>query len=549
MSGRRPKSKNQQDGFRFKNLDNIGVAAAEGDIEFLNDCFVDIGDLEVLANCQDPRSIIVGRTGSGKTALLERLLATEDRAIPIRPESLALSYISNSTILNYIERLGVRLDIFFRLLWRHVFTVELIRRHFQILDEAAKNSFFESIKSLLSNKRHERTVAYIEKWGSRFWEETEYRIREVTTNLEDSVKNSVRANFPNISFTHTSSDNFSQEEKGEIVQRAQSVVNSVQIQELSDIIDMTDEMLADPQKRYYLVIDRLDEDWIEDRLRYRLIRALIETIKDFHRIQHAKIVVALRIDLIERVFRLTRDTGFQEEKYESLYLPITWTSSTLTEMLDSRVNRLVKRRYTSGSVSHKDILPNKINQKPPMEYILQRSMMRPRDVIMFFNACIKQAVNKAVISPDVLKVAEGEYSRNRLKSLADEWISDYPNLLFFAKVLRNRRKTFVAREISQEELEETCLSFCIEHHNPQKEDVLSTSARDVINVTSDYINFRTSLLKVLHSTGLIGIKVEATEKTRWATVGARSISTSEILEDSRISVHPMFWRSLGINTR
>jgi type IV secretory pathway VirB4 component len=99
MATVRSKSKNQQDGFRFKSLDNIGVAAAEDDTDFLHDCFVDIGDLAVLANCQDPRSIIVGRTGSGKTALLERLLRSEERAIQIRPESLALSYISNSTIL------------------------------------------------------------------------------------------------------------------------------------------------------------------------------------------------------------------------------------------------------------------------------------------------------------------------------------------------------------------------------------------------------------------------------------------------------------------
>ena len=369
MSTHSKKAKKRHDGFRFKSLDNIGVAAAEDDIEFLRDCFVDIGALEVLANCRDPRSIIVGRTGSGKTALIERLLGTQERAIAIRPESLALSYISNSTILNYIERLGVKLDIFFKLLWRHVFTVELIRKHFEIHDETAKNSFLDKIKLFLSDKKHERSIKYIEKWGSRFWEETEYRIREVTTNLEDNLKRSVKTKFPKLNFSRTSSDAFSKEEKGEIIQRAQTVVNSVQIRELSDIIDMTNEMLSDPQKRYYLVIDRLDEDWIEDRLRYRLIRALIETIKDFHRIQNAKIVVALRVDLVERVFRLTRDTGFQEEKYQSLYLPITWTRNALTTMLDYRVNRLVRRSFTKQSVSHRDILPNKINQQAPMEYI------------------------------------------------------------------------------------------------------------------------------------------------------------------------------------
>lgn len=549
MSNRRNTAKNRHDGFRFRSLDNVGVAAAEDDIEFLHECFVDMGSLHVLANCQDPRSIIVGRTGSGKTALIERLIETQDRAIRIRPESLALSYISNSTILSYIERLGVKLDIFFRLLWRHVFTVELIRKHFEILDETAKTSFVARIKSLLANKKHERALSYIEKWGSQFWEETEYRIREVTTNLENNVKNSVGVKFPNINFSGTSSGNLSLEERSEIVQRAQQVVNSVQIRELSDIIDMTNEMLSDPQKRYYLVIDSLDEDWIEDRLRYRLIRALIETVKDFHRIENAKIVVALRVDLLERVFKLTRDTGFQEEKYQSLYLPVTWTSRTLTTMLDSRVGKLIRRRFTKTDVTHKDILPNKIDRKPPMEYILERSLMRPRDVIMFFNSCINEAVNRPTISPETVKRAELEYSVNRLKSLADEWISDYPNLLFFSKILRNRKKTFLVMEITQDQIDEICLDYCIHAEPLQREDVLSTSARNLINVTSDYIHFRAVLIMILYSTGLVGLKVESTETVQWAVIGSRSVSLSEILENSRISVHPMFWRAFGINIR
>jgi len=47
--------------------------------------------------------------------------------IGIKPESLALNYISNSNILDFVLQLGVSLDIFFRLLWRHVFVVEVLR--------------------------------------------------------------------------------------------------------------------------------------------------------------------------------------------------------------------------------------------------------------------------------------------------------------------------------------------------------------------------------------------------------------------------------------
>ena len=74
--------------FRFRKLDNIGATDAEEDESFLQDCFVDIGDLQALHDMNSPRRIVVGRTGAGKSALLLRLAETEDRVIPVRPESL-----------------------------------------------------------------------------------------------------------------------------------------------------------------------------------------------------------------------------------------------------------------------------------------------------------------------------------------------------------------------------------------------------------------------------------------------------------------------------
>ena len=119
----------QSDTFRFRKHDIVGAADAEDDLDFLRSCFIDTGSLRVLKNCADPRRIVLGRTGSGKTALLKRLAEAEERVIEVHPESLSLGYISNSTILRFFSSLGVNLDIFFKLLWRHVFTVEILKHH------------------------------------------------------------------------------------------------------------------------------------------------------------------------------------------------------------------------------------------------------------------------------------------------------------------------------------------------------------------------------------------------------------------------------------
>ena len=106
--------------FVFRNNQIIGAAAAESDEYYLSKCFVDTGDLEILRNCEDPRNLLVGRTGIGKSALLSRLIDTEDHVIQISPESLSLSYIANSNVLKFFSETGVKMDIFYRLLWRHV---------------------------------------------------------------------------------------------------------------------------------------------------------------------------------------------------------------------------------------------------------------------------------------------------------------------------------------------------------------------------------------------------------------------------------------------
>ena len=184
--------------FRFRKLDSIGAADAEEDAPFLKECFVDIGDLYALKDFSDPRRIVVGRTGSGKTALLLQLKEMESHVIEVQPESLALAYISNSNILNFFTELGVRLDVFFKLLWRHVFAVEILKHHFHIQSEAEKASFLLKVKSIFKDKKDEKALEYLETWGKSFWQETEYRIKEVTSDDRRRVESNRQVANPRV---------------------------------------------------------------------------------------------------------------------------------------------------------------------------------------------------------------------------------------------------------------------------------------------------------------------------------------------------------------
>lgn len=540
--------------FKFRKLDSVGSPEASQDMDFLIDCFVDTGLLEVLLDCQDPRRILVGRTGSGKTALLQKAQDAGGHVRILPPEHLAVEYIANSTILQFVLSLGVKLDLFFRLLWRHALIVEFFKMHTAI-SETSTSGFLEMLRNLCDSRKRQnlkRVVDYMEHYSDQFWQETDRRIKDVTSKVEQDIRASIETggDWSPLQIGLEGGKSLTTEQREEISHRAQSVVNKIQMRELSEMMDLLDEVLDDPQQRFYVVIDRLDEDWVDDRLRYGLIRALLETVRDFHKVKHAKVVVALRLDLIDRVFSQTRDAGFQEEKYEGELLRLAWSRAELNEILDKRVNHLVRKRYAKHETVHaKDVLPRKIGDRAGVDYLIDHTLLRPRDVIHFFNTCIQHSAGQPVVTAKSLRAAEGEYSRTRLRALADEWYADYPNLLGCVKVmLTNRPVSFLLGDIESAEISDQCLS-AITSRLYSANDRIATAALDVAEGRLHPQEFLLQAVEMFYRVGILGLKLDPTQPAMWSIDGRRTISTSEIQRDTRVSVHQCFWRVLGIGER
>lgn len=545
--------------FKFRKADTIGAASAEDDIEFLKACFVETEDYEVLENKEDIRQIVLGRTGSGKSALFEHLKQKEeDRVISIDPQELALTYISNSSVIKYFSDLGVNLDPFYKLLWRHVLTVEVLRKHFELHANGKGGKLWDLLIEMFSNhtrrdKNARQAVEYLRRWGERFWEETEYRVKEIMSTMENELVSQTELDLRTKPFKIGASSegksSLSNEEKIEVVNRGQRVVSETQVQDLSKVRDLLEGVLSDRQKYYYILIDRLDENWVEEKLRYRLIMALLESVKEISRISNIKVLVAIRRDLIDRVFTLVREngTGFQEEKYQSLYLPLHWSPNKIIEILDKRINALVERRYqASKQVTHRDLLPKTINKIPIAKFISDRAQ-RPRDVISFFNKCIEAAEGRPKLSSDTLRRAEGEYSRQRLGALQDEWHTDYPGLLYFADILKNRSSSFSLSQVTYNDISELCLKSAIEH--PNDPGILREGARNVSYGVIDVNDFKRTLFMVFYRIGLIGLKLETFEKASWNDELGQGVSPSEIDDTTGVAVHTTYWRALGIKSR
>ncbi len=541
------KGNSSADEFCFTRHDEIGAAAAEEDSEFLAACYVDTGDLDVVLASDNPKRVIVGRTGAGKSALLSHIQKTEENVIVLSPHSLSLNYIANNNVIGFFEEAGVSLSVFYALLWRHILVVELLKSKFNITNENAQKDYTRHIRKILykKDKFKEMAVDYLEQWGNKFWLTTEERMHELTKKIESNLAASIKSTLPGIDLSANGAKNLTEEQKTQVIHIGKKVVSEIQIRELENIISVLGEdIFADKQQRYYVIIDGLDEEWVDERIKYSLIKALIDSVRRLKKIPAVKILLAMRKDLLEKVIHSSKDVGFQEEKYESLYLRLGWTKENLKDLVDKRIAFLVSRRYTKKPVGWDDVFPAHVDKEDTIDYLAERTLYRPRDMIAFMNICLHEAAGDNKITAHTIKMAEEKYSYDRLYSLATEWQIIFPELHEVAQMFYGMKNYFSVSDVNESWLEERYLE--IFDSISIKNGPLARMLEGLYGASANFSSVRSKLIRELHSVGLFGVKAGPSSSVNWTHKTGRPISQGQLKPSSQIFVHPMFHRALGI---
>lgn len=536
----------------FRRHDIIGCAAAEEDDAFLNTCFVDTGDLQSILEFSDPKRIVVGRTGAGKTALLTKAANSNYEVIEISPHGLSLNYIANNSVINFFETSGLNLAAYYTLLWKHLLVVELLKKRYQITNESDAKTVMTNIRGMITRDRSkEMAIDYLEKWGNKFWLTSETRMKELTERIEKELGATIEGKFKFLDISMQGAKNLTTEQKSEVVELGRKAVSGVQVRELNNLIDiLNDTVFINKQQRFLVTVDSLDENWADDRIRYKLIKALIDAIRQFKKVDKVKIILSMRVDLLVEVLQSTKDPGFQQEKYASLYLYVKWSRSQLKELIGKRVNQLLKSRYTNHDVELSKIFSSKVNGKiDPIDYIIDRTFMRPRDVIEFVNACISSSENESKVTSTAIKNAEEEYSTGRLIALASEWRGVYPNLKQVVETLYGVPEAFPLSDLTEVKLAEL-YENAVDEITDTSSDEITRNLDKLYENDGNFGTIRSRFVRQLYQVGIFGIRFSSSSTTQWNYEAKSALQPTplNLSGNTRITVHPMFHRVLGIRT-
>ncbi len=312
----------------------IGSSSAETDDEFLFDCFVGHPAVERCSSTTSHGMVIAGRTGAGKTAVIRYIERNNTRVAVVDPSEMSLEYVSNSNSIRFAQAIGADLDLMFMALWKHVICIELIRLIYSVnTEEKSKNVFQRIVERFVKDDRRKRAIDYLRVWEGKFWTTMDKNIKEVAEGYENKLYSILGSEIEKFSQGGQYEKRISDDKKLEYVAQIRRVINADQLADLAGVIDMLSEASFASNMKHYILIDKLDERWVDVSIRFRLIRALIESLKPFKRIQNLKILVALRADILERVVQESGDLSFQREKLEDYFVKIKWSKHQLKKLL------------------------------------------------------------------------------------------------------------------------------------------------------------------------------------------------------------------------
>ncbi|KFG90780.1 putative ATPase [Sphingobium herbicidovorans NBRC 16415] len=394
-------------------LDEVAAWKLEAADEDSKRYFYHIGEVRDLEN--GSKSYVIGRKGTGKTAICKYFETTED-----------------------YNRFCIKLSF---------------------------KEFPFNLLYGLEDKDYTRPSQYISLWKYFIYNSI---LKMMATNaaVDSSTRGRLSAIYPTDSFDYMSSviQKWTKKSMGlAILGVSGQSATDRQIQKLEDIwqelIPAMEKIITDhvDGSKYYVVFDELDEDyrnyWEEDsRSKYiSLVTSLFKAVSNVKRVfSERNIGIHPIVFLRDDIYELLSDPD--KNKWEDQKISLNWKREKIKHMLGFRISRSFDEHsdYFNFDImfprilQHKTVNLNSNRIVNVFDFIYELTHSRPRDFVRFLRDCAKSSIEQGhkLITSDTVRGIDSEYSNHLRQELINEVsgvIPDINNILSVIGATHNQR--------------------------------------------------------------------------------------------------------------
>ena len=373
---------------------DLGDVAAENEIGGLQQYFVPTGQSIAARRGHSP--LVVGRKGSGKSAIFYEIRNSEGRGVhelvlDLRPEGNQFARLRE-----YVEdqmSLGMQ-EFALTGFWTYLLLTEIARK---LLEQDAT----------LARRDPDRLIRF-------------KKLADVYANHNPGEL----VDFPQRLVYYVSRLVSPTAEHGTATVSVETIMQSLYAGESKPLRESVIEYLQHKES-VWLLIDNLDKSWPiggSSSTDLLLIRSLLEAVRKLRnqlqdRDTEFKSLVFLRSDIYDHLIEETPDKG------KETAIRLEWNDPTAFE-------RIIERRVVASTDLQGDfrdeiwpaICAPLVHTDDSFGFILDRTLMRPRDLLMFLHRCVETAINRGhsrIEEGDIL-FAENGYSNDMLRNLQYE---------------------------------------------------------------------------------------------------------------------------------
>ncbi|MCW7464034.1 P-loop ATPase, Sll1717 family [Leptospira limi] len=397
--------------------------SSEDDVDLMK-YFINTSHIKELLTT--PKWMILGRKGTGKTAIY-RYLQSTDFLSNKKKLCIPLNFREYPwpTHKLYKETMEGEINAYYKS-WHYLITVQTLSKFINHLEKNGEKLSGElsKAKQIIQKIYGSPLPSLIEVIKGKL-----FRVQKI--ELPSGEIDDFSVSGGNISFEDAS--------------KSEELISSLRSNAFS-IHNYFEKILSKYINDYdlYVTLDQLDENWLESEIEdySKILVNLVTVCKSINSEsitsnRKLKCILFLRTDIYE-----TLRFNDKNKVYQSSAIEIKWDEKSLNEMFFERIKKYkpsnvkIEPKLKSDSVFE---VRKVKNGATPFKHILRRSFYRPRDVIVYFNNIRKEFISSktGLYTSKQLYAAENGFSLSMYRELIDEWANQKPEIEKYLNILQN----------------------------------------------------------------------------------------------------------------